>query len=253
MLKRRVIASAPKQSFNYKAQQAALLESANILTTSKASTIQATQPPSEVSNRSFVIFKFNETDHNNVQTHFIESDNPGSPHHVIHTSDNPSDFMRTSPNSLPLNEMDISTPDGENDQADPPLISIIPASNAQIHRAISGEKDKIGTNRDSIVKSTAKIDKTVNKIRSAQGKPISSTPLPQLCASQPMEQPPPGTKRLRKSFTSIPLIRHKTQKVYRKSKCRPIQNPIRRHTTVLTAPRCTEPCRPPREMTQSPI
>ena len=80
MLKRTFKASTPKQSFNYKAQQAALLESANIATNSKASTIQAAQPPSEVSNRSFLIFNFNETDHKNVQTHFIESDNPDSPH-----------------------------------------------------------------------------------------------------------------------------------------------------------------------------
>ena len=76
--------------------------------------------------------------------------------------------------------MEISTPDGENDQADPPLISIIPAIKAQIQRALSGEKDEIGTNRDSFVKITAKIDKTVDKIGSTPGKPISSTPLPQL-------------------------------------------------------------------------
>ena len=190
MLKRKLNASTPKQSFNYKAQQAALLESANIPTTSKASTIQAAQPPSEVPNRSFLIFNFNEAEHNNVQTHFIESDNPDSPHHVIHTSDNPSDFMRTSSKSSQKNEMEISTPDGDNYQVEPPLISITPASNAQIQRAPSGEKDEIETNRDTFVKSTVKIDKTVNKIRSAQGKPISSIPLPQLCASQPMEQPP---------------------------------------------------------------
>ena len=99
ILKRKFNASTPKQSFNYKIQQAALLESDNIATTSKTSTIQAAQPPSEVPNRSFLIFNFNETDHNNVQTHFIESHNPDSPHHVIHTSDNPLYFMRTSPNS----------------------------------------------------------------------------------------------------------------------------------------------------------
>ena len=61
--------------------------------------------------------------------------------------------------------MEISTPDGENDQAEPQQISIIPASNPQSQRAPSGEKDEIGTNRDSFVKSTAKIDKTVDKIR----------------------------------------------------------------------------------------
>ena len=188
-------ASTPKQSFNYKAQQAALLEPANIASTSKASTFQAAQPPSEVFNRSFLIFNFNETDQSNIQTHFIESDNPDSPHHLIHTSDYPSDFMRTSPDSSPINAMEISTPDEEHDQAEPRLISIIPASNSQIQQTPSGEKDEFGANRDSFVKSTAKSDKTVNKILSAQGKPISSTPLSQLCVSQPMEQSPPATKK----------------------------------------------------------
>ena len=91
--------------------------------------------------------------------------------------------------------MEINTPDEENDQAKPQLISIIPASNPHSQRAPPGEKDEIGINRDSFVNSTAKIDKTVDKIRSAQGKPISSTPLPQLCASHSMEQPPPETKK----------------------------------------------------------
>ena len=100
--------------------------------------------------------------------------------------------MRTSPDSPPIKAIEFSTPDGENIEAEPPLISIIPASNAEIQQTPSGE---IGTNRDSFVKSTAKIDKTANKIRSAQGKPISSTPLPQHCASQPMEQPPPASKK----------------------------------------------------------
>ena len=123
-----------------------------------------------------------------------------SPHSFIHTSDNPSDFMRTSPDSPPINAMEISTPDGEHDQDEPPLISIIPASSSQIQQTPSGEKDEIGASRDSFVKSTAKIDKTVNKIRSAQGKPISTTPLPQLCVSQPMEQSPPATKKAPETF-----------------------------------------------------
>ena len=195
MLKKIFNASTPKQSFNYKAQQAALLESAKIASTSKAKTFQVAQPPSEVSNRSFLIFNFNKTDQSNIQTHFIESDNPDSPHHVVHTSDNPSDFMGASPDSPPINAMEISTPDGEYDQAKPPLISIIPASNSQIQQTPSGGKDEFGANLDSFVKSTAKIDKTVNKIRSAQGKPISSTPLSQLCVSQPMEQSPSATKK----------------------------------------------------------
>ena len=96
MLKKKFNASTPKQSFNYKVQQAALLESANIASSSKTSTFLAAQPPSEVSNRSFLILNFNETDQSNIQSHFIESDNPDSTHHVIHTSDSPSDFMRTS-------------------------------------------------------------------------------------------------------------------------------------------------------------
>ena len=148
MLKKKFNASAHKQSFNYKAKQAALLEIANIVSTSKTSTFQAAQPPSEVSNRSFLIFNFNETDQSNIQTHFIESDNPDSPHHVINTSDSPSDFMRTSPDSPPKNAMEISTADGEHDQAEPPLISIIPASNSQIQQTPSGEKDEFGANRD---------------------------------------------------------------------------------------------------------
>ena len=65
--------------------------------------------------------------------------------------------------------MEISTPDGENDQAEPQLISIIPASNPHSQRAALGERDEIGINRDSFVKSAAKIDNTVNKIRSTQG------------------------------------------------------------------------------------
>ena len=55
------------------------------------------------------------------------------------------------------------TPDAERAQAKPPLISIIPATGWQIQQ-------------------------TVNKIRSAQGEPISSTPPSQICESQPMEQ-----------------------------------------------------------------
>ena len=35
----------------------------------------------------------------------------------------------------------------------------------------------------------------MNKIRSAQGKPISSTPLPQLSVYQPMKQSPPAIKK----------------------------------------------------------
>ena len=113
----------------------------------------------------------------------------------MHTSDNPSGFTRTSPDSPPINAMEISILDGEYDQAEPPLISIIPESNSQIQQTPSGEKDEFGANRDSFVKSTAKTDKTVNKIRSAQSKPISPTPLPQLCVSQPMEQSTPATKK----------------------------------------------------------
>ena len=67
--------------------------------------------------------------------------------------------MRTSPDSPPINAIEISTPDGEHDQAEPPLISIIPASNSQIQQTPTGEKDEFGANRDSAVKSTAKIDK----------------------------------------------------------------------------------------------
>ena len=61
-------------------------------------------------------------------------------------------------------------------------------------------------------------------------------------------------KKLRKLFTSTLPTRLKThQKASRNSKCRPIQNPVRRYITVLTARRCTKPRYPSREMTQSSI
>ena len=171
-----------KPSFNYRVQQAALMESANIAFTSTASTSRISQPQSEASNRSFRVFNFDDTNQTNVQTHYIDSDNPDSPQHVIHISNNPSDFMRTSPISPTLNTMESSTPFGEISTTDPPLITIVSAftltlpSEPQISY---GKTDTFGTNRDSFTESTTRIDRTVDKIRTAQGNPVASTPLAQ--------------------------------------------------------------------------
>ena len=101
-----------------------------------------------------------------------------TPPHVIHTSDNPLDFMRTSPDSPPIYAMDTTTPDGENNQAESPLISIIPAPSSE--PTPHGETDTYGINRDEFSKSTAKLDRTVNKIRSAQGEHTSPTAIVQV-------------------------------------------------------------------------
>ena len=69
MLKKTFKSSTLKHSFNYKAQQAALIESANVASSSKASSSKTAQTPSEVSNRSFLIFNFNdEADQSYIQT-----------------------------------------------------------------------------------------------------------------------------------------------------------------------------------------
>ena len=193
MLKKKFKSSTPKHSFNYKAQQAALMESANAASSGKASSSKTAQPPSEVSNRSFLIFNFdNEADQSNIQTHYIESDNPDTPPHVIHTSDNPVDFMRTSPNSPPIYPMDTTTPDGENIQAEPPLISIIPAPSYE--PTPHGETDTYGTNRDEFTKSTFKLDRMINKIRSTQGEHTWPTTTAQVHEPEKMEQSSTQTK-----------------------------------------------------------
>ena len=102
-----------KPSFNYRAQQAALLESANIASTIMASMSRSTQPQSEVSNRSFLFFNFDDTQQTNIQTYYIDSDNPDNATHVILTSNSPSDFRRTSPNSPTPTATDIIAPLGE--------------------------------------------------------------------------------------------------------------------------------------------
>ena len=64
-------------------------------------------------------------------------------------------------------------PDEENTQTEPPLISIIPAPSSK--RTPHGEKDTYGINRDEFTKSTPKLDKSVDKIRSTQEKHSSPT------------------------------------------------------------------------------
>ena len=81
--------------------------------------------------------------------------------------------MRTSPNSPPTHPMEITTPDEENTQTEPPLISIIPAPSSK--RTPHGEKDTYGINGDEFTKSTPKLDKSVDKIRSTQEKHSSPT------------------------------------------------------------------------------
>ena len=57
--------SCSKPSFNYRAQQAALLESANLARTSRPS-----QSQSKVSNRSFLIFTYDDAQLANIQKHY---------------------------------------------------------------------------------------------------------------------------------------------------------------------------------------
>ena len=187
-----------KPSFKYRAQQAALMESANIASTSRVSTSRASRPQFEASNRSFLNFNFDDTNQTNVQTHYIDSDIPTTLQHVIHTSNYPSDFMRTSPISPPLNTMESSTSFGELSTTDPPLITIVPAFSPTLPSVLHipyGETDTFGTNRDSFTESTTPIDRTVNKNRTAQGNPIASTPLAQPSEPQPIEQSPPTTNK----------------------------------------------------------
>ena len=247
MLKKKFKSSTPKHSFNYKAQQAALMESANTSSFVKASSSKTAQPPSEVSNRSFLIFNFNnEADQSNIQTHYIESDNPDTPPHVIHTSDNPVDFMRTSPNSPPIYPMDTTTPDGENIQAEPPLISIIPAPSYE--PTPHGETDIYGTNRDEFTKSTSKLDKMVNKIRKIRPRKENTPRLPQPHKYTNLKSwnNHRSKQRPQKSSILIPLTPPKRyQETPRTRDCLP----NRRSTIAPTVRQSTKHRRPPQNVT----
>ena len=100
--------------------------------------------------------------------------------------------MRTSPNSPPIYLMDTTTPDGENIQAESPLISIIPARSSK--PTPHGETDTYGNNRDEFTKSTSKLVRTVNKIRSTQGEHTSPTTTAQVHEPEKMEQSSTETK-----------------------------------------------------------
>ena len=130
-------------SFNYKAQQAALLISANLSqvqpSTSRNQT-QQSQDESEVSIRSFLIFNVDVPPPNSIQTHLIDSKEPGQPQHVIHTSNEPSDFMVTCPESPPITSSTTPAP--------------------------CGERNVFGTIHDDLSRSTKRIDNAMKKIKS---------------------------------------------------------------------------------------
>ena len=141
--------STPKSSFNYIAQQAALLESANISKVKPGPGPNRSQADSETSNRSFLIFNVDDPKPNSIQTHYIDTEQPGEEQHVIHTSNNPSDFMVTIPESPPVTIKSPPSP--------------------------SGEPNIFGTIQDNFSRSKKRIDKVVRKIHSCQSSPTSMT------------------------------------------------------------------------------
>ena len=150
--KKKLKQSTPKLSFNYKAQQAALFESANLSqvqpSTSRNQT-QQSQDESEVSNRSFLIFNVDVPPPNSIQTHLIDSEEPGQPQHVIHTSNEPSDFMVTSPESPPITSSTTPAP--------------------------CRELNVFGTIHDDLSRSTKRIDNAMKKIKSNINSPTDTS------------------------------------------------------------------------------
>ena len=140
--KKKLKQSTPKLSFNYKAQQAALLESANLSQVQPSTSRNQSQLSQDesASNRSFLIFNVDIPPPNSIQTHLIDSEEPGQPQHVIHTSNEPSDFMVTSPESPPITSNTSPTP--------------------------CGEGNVFGTIHDNLSRSTKRIDNAMKKIKS---------------------------------------------------------------------------------------
>ena len=101
---------------------------------------QQSQDESEVSNRSFLIFNVDVPPPISIQTHLIDSEEPGQPQHVIHTSNEPSDFMVTSPESPPITSSTTLAP--------------------------CGERNVFGTIHDDLSRSTTRIDNAMKKIKS---------------------------------------------------------------------------------------
>ena len=101
---------------------------------------QQSQDESEVSNRSFLIFNVDVPPPNSIQTHLIDSEKPGQPQHVIHTSNEPSDFMVTSPESPPITSSTTPAP--------------------------CGERNVFGTIHDELSRRPKRIDNAMKKIKS---------------------------------------------------------------------------------------
>ena len=138
--KKKLKQSTPKLSFNYKAQQADLLESANLSQMQPVRNQSQQSQDESASNRSFLIFNVDIPPPNIIQTHLIDTEEPGQPQHVIHTSNEPSDFMVTSPESPPITSSTQPAP--------------------------CGERNVFGTIHDILSRSTKRIDNAMKKIKS---------------------------------------------------------------------------------------
>ena len=128
------------------------MESANLSqvqpSTSRNQT-QQSQDESEVSNRSFLIFNVDVPPPKSIQTHLINSEEPGQQQHVIHTSNEPSDFMVTSPESPPITSSTTPAP--------------------------CGERNVFGTIHDDLSRSTKRIDNAMKKINSNINSPTDTS------------------------------------------------------------------------------
>ena len=150
--KKKLKQSTLKLSFNHKAQQAALLESANLSQVQPSTSRNQTQQSldeSEVSNRSFLIFNVDVPQPNSIQTHLIDSEETGQPQHVILTSNDPSDFMVTSPESPPITSSTTPAP--------------------------CGERNVFGTIHDDLSRSTKRIDNAMKKIKPTINSPTDTS------------------------------------------------------------------------------
>ena len=141
--------STPKSNFNHKAQQAALLESANwsqVKPITSRNQAQGSQDESEISNRSFLIFNVDTPQPSSIQTHIVDPEEPGQPQRIIYTSNDPTDFMTTSPES-------------------PPITHITPPP--------KGQQNIFGTIQDDLSQSTKRINKAVEKTQTNNNKPTT--------------------------------------------------------------------------------
>ena len=138
----------PKSNFNHKAQQAALLESANwsqVKPIKSRNQAQGSQDESEISSRSFLLFNVDTPQPGSIQTHIVDPEGPGQPQHIIYTSNDPTDFMITSPESPLITN--ITTP--------PP----------------NGQQNIFGTIQDDLSRSTKRINRVVEKIQTNKNSP----------------------------------------------------------------------------------